>query len=205
MSSSHGTPYDWYDSARVRQRSPPPKGSAVRREDGARALDALRSVVRALRLNSHAVERRIGLTGAQLFVLQQLEEAPAHSMNELAARTFTHQSSVSVVVSRLFDRGLVTREASAADARRTEIGLSGRGRAMLRRAPVTVQSQLVAGMRKLPAARLRALATALEQWISASGIRSANPPLLMEDPMAAGSSSRTTAKDAKKRSTRARE
>jgi DNA-binding MarR family transcriptional regulator len=174
----------------------------VRREDGARALDALRSVVRALRLNSHAVERRIGLTGAQLFVLQQLEEAPATSMNELAARTLTHQSSVSVVVSRLFERGLVTREASAADARRTEIALSGRGRAVLRRAPVTVQSQLVAGMRKLPAARLRALAAALEQWITASGIRSANPPLLMEDAMGAASGSRARSK---KRRARARE
>lgn len=153
----------------------------MRGRDDTRALDALRSIVRALRLNSHAVERRIGLTGAQLFVLQQLEEAGARSMNELAERTLTHQSSVSVVVSRLAERGLVTRAPSASDARRTEIALSPRGRAMLRRAPVTVQSQLVAGLRKLPAARLRALAAALEQWIRAAGIESANPPLLFEE------------------------
>ncbi|HUJ00352.1 MAG TPA: MarR family winged helix-turn-helix transcriptional regulator [Usitatibacter sp.] len=172
----------------------------MRREDGARALDALRSIVRALRLNSHAVERRIGLTGAQLFVLQQLGEGSARSMNELAARTLTHQSSVSVVVSRLVERGLVTRAASAADARRTEIALSPRGRAMLRRAPVTVQSQLIAGMQKLASARLRALAAGLEQWIAASGIESANPPLLMEDGPAARPAARR-----KKRGTRARE
>lgn len=171
----------------------------MRHEESARALDALRAIVRALRLNSHVVERRIGLTGAQLFVLQQLAEAPARSMNELAARTLTHQSSVSVVVSRLVERGLVTREASPADARRTEIALSPRGRAMLKRAPVTVQSQLIAGMRKLPAARLRALAAGLEQWIRASGIESANPPLLMEDAPAARSGARA------KRRTRARE
>lgn len=174
----------------------------MRREDGARALDALRSVVRALRLNSHAVERRIGLTGAQLFVLQQLHDAPARSMNELAARTLTHQSSVSVVVSRLVERGLVTRAASPADARRTEIALSARGRAMLRRAPVTVQSQLVAGLRKLPAARLTALAAGLEQWIRAARIASAHPPLLMEDSPGPAPGFRAAAK---KRRTRARE
>ncbi len=171
----------------------------VRREDGARALDALRSIVRALRLNSHAVEGRIGLTGAQLFVLQQLAEAPARSMNELAARTLTHQSSVSVVVSRLVERGLVTREASPADARRAEIALSARGRATLRRAPVTVQSQLVAGLGKLPAARLRTLAAALEQWIRAAGIEGGRPPLLFEESAPARPAAR------KKRGTRARE
>lgn len=174
----------------------------MRQLESARALDALRAIVRALRLNSHAVERRIGLTGAQLFVLQQLEEAPARSMNELAARTLTHQSSVSVVVSRLVERGLVTRAASPADARRTEIALSARGRAMLRRAPVTVQSQLVAGLRKLPAARLTALAAGLEQWIRAARIASAHPPLLMEDSPGPAPGSRAAAK---KRRTRARE
>jgi len=145
------------------------------------ALDALRSIVRALRLNSHAVERRTGLTGAQLFVLQQLAEGPARSMNELAARTLTHQSSVSVVVSRLVERGLATRTASRTDARRTEIGLSAKGRAVLRRAPVTVQAQLVAGLRKLPAARARSLAASLAQWIRAAGIESAEPPMLFEE------------------------
>jgi len=153
----------------------------VRRDDVSAALDALRSIVRALRLNSHAVEERIGLTGAQLFVLQQLAEGPARSMNELAERTLTHQSSVSVVVSRLAGRGLVTRTPSSADGRRTQIGLSARGRAMLRRAPVTVQAQLVAGLRKLSAARLRALAAGLDEWTRAAGIAATKPPLLFEE------------------------
>lgn len=165
--------------------------------DIGRALDGLRAIVRALRVNSHALERRIGLSGAQLFVLQQLEEGPARSMNQLAERTLTHQSSVSVVVSRLVERGLVTRTTAESDARRTEIALSARGRATLRRAPVTVQSQLVAGLRGLPAARLATLAAGIEGWIRASGIAGANPPLLFEDA--------TERKTGAKRSVRARE
>jgi DNA-binding MarR family transcriptional regulator len=158
---------------------------AARQDDIGRALDGLRAIVRALRLNSHALERRIGISGAQLFVLQQLAEGPARSMNELAERTLTHQSSVSVVVSRLVERGLATRSASPSDARRSEIALSAKGRAMLRRAPVTVQSRLVEGLRRLPPARLRALAAAIEEWTHAAGIEGSRPPLLFEEPQSA--------------------
>lgn len=172
--------------------------AALRRQQHiGRSLDGLRAIVRALRVNSHALERRIGLSGAQLFVLQQLEPGPAGSMNELAERTLTHQSSVSVVVSRLVERGLVTRTAAQADARRTEIALSARGRAMLRRAPVTVQSQLVAGLRALPPARLASLAAGIEGWLRAAGIAEGNPPLLFEDasPAKAGAKRRPRARE----------
>lgn len=175
------------------------KAAAPRRkqQDIGRALEGLRAIVRALRVNSHALERRIGISGAQLFVLQQLQEGPADSMNELAERTLTHQSSVSVVVSRLVERGLVTRTAAATDARRTEIALSARGRAMLRRAPATVQSQLVSGLRALPSARLSALAAGIEGWIRAAGIAEGKPPLFFEDA--------SPAKAGRKRRVRARE
>ena len=157
------------------------RAALAARADRARALDALRSIVRALRLNSHAIERRVGLTGAQLFVLQQLGAGPVRSTNELAARTLTHQSSVSAVVSRLVERGLAVRETSPADARRTEIALTALGRATLRRAPATVQARLVSGLDELSGPRLAALADALVQWTRVCGIENAAPPLFFED------------------------
>src|ERR1051326_5438450 len=90
-------------------------------EDLTRSMDAIRSIVRALRLNTREIELKIGISLAQLFVLQQVAERPAESLNDLADRTATHQSSVSVVVRRLVDRGFVTRTPSAADKRRIEI------------------------------------------------------------------------------------
>src|ERR1043166_2172329 len=97
----------------------------------ARAMNAVRSIVRALRINTRAIELKMGISLAQLFVLQQLAERPAESLNDLAERTATHQSSVSVVVRRLVDRGLVTRTSSAADKRRIEIDLTPAGRGLL--------------------------------------------------------------------------
>src|SRR4029079_10230422 len=84
-------------------------------------LDAIRRIVRARRESSRATEQSVGIGAAQLFVLQRLAGAPGLSLNELAARTFTHQSSVSVVVSRLVDRGLLTRARGGDDGRRIAI------------------------------------------------------------------------------------
>jgi len=78
-------------------------------------LDAVRRIVRALHESSRAAEKTLGVTGAQLFVLQTLADVPGLSLNALAEQTHTHQSSVSTVVSRLAERGLVLRAAAADD------------------------------------------------------------------------------------------
>ena len=150
-------------------------------DDTARAMNAIRSVVRALRLNTRSIEGKLGISLAQLFVLQQLAEKPADSLNELAERTATHQSSVSVVVRRLVDRGLVTRVASQSDRRRVQIALTDEGQALLRGAPPTVQSDLMNGMSRMTPEQQGTLAELLELWVLASGIDLAAAPMMFED------------------------
>src|SRR5260221_12214021 len=84
-------------------------------------LDAIRRIVQALRESSRAAEKRAGLSGAQLFVLQTLGESPGLSLNELAERTRTHQSSVSAVVAKRARQRLVERGTASDDGRRAEI------------------------------------------------------------------------------------
>src|SRR3954464_12110983 len=107
-------------------------------------MNAIRSVVRALRLNTRSIEGKLGISLAQLFVLQQLADKPAESLNELAERTATHQRPVSVVVRRLVDRGFVTREAAASDRRRVQIALTPAGEHILRGAPPAIPNDLIA-------------------------------------------------------------
>jgi DNA-binding MarR family transcriptional regulator len=148
-------------------------------------MNAIRSVVRALRLNTRSIEGKLGISLAQLFVLQQLADKPADSLNELAERTATHQSSVSVVVRRLVEHGLVTRVASTADRRRVQIALTPAGHATLRNAPPTVQNDLMVGMSRLTLAQRATLAELLELWILASGVDLAAPPMIFEDELPA--------------------
>jgi DNA-binding MarR family transcriptional regulator len=144
-------------------------------------LDALRRIVRALRLSARAVEGRLGISAAQLFVLHQLADSEASSIDELAARTLTHQSSVSVVVGRLAERGLVVRRTARDDARRTEIALTATGRSMLRRAPESLQEQLLRALGRLAPGQLRALGQQLVSLVHALEVDAGAPSMFFED------------------------
>lgn len=147
----------------------------------AAALDDFRRIVRALRVSSSALQADLGVSGAQLFVLQQLADMPAASLAELAKRTMTDQSSVSVVVSRLVERNLVTRKTSKADARRSEIALSAKGRALLGRAPRPAQERLVDGLRALAPNVLEGLAFGLSVLVAEMGVGGERPSMFFEE------------------------
>ena len=129
-------------------------------------IDSVRAIVRTLRVSGRAAEQTVGLHGAQLFVLQKLAEEPAQSLAELASRTLTDPSSVSVVVSRLVARRLVSRSVSPDDGRRVIIALTPAGRATLRRAPEAAQAQLMEAAERLPRRELLALAAGLRKLVS---------------------------------------
>jgi len=162
----------------------PPEVSASGKhgdEDARVILDSVRRIVRALRESSRAAEGRVGVSGAQLFVLQKLADAGALSLNELAERTLTHQSSVSVVVSRLEEAGFVRRARSAEDARRLEITLTRAGQALLAKAPGAAQELLIGGVRKLSPRERQQLARGLARLVDAMGIEERTPSMFFED------------------------
>src|SRR5881227_730359 len=101
--------------------------------DSQRILDSIRRLVRMLRVSDRQAQAELGVSGAQLFVLTELGKTPALSLNDLAVRTRTDQSSVSVVVTRLVEAGLVSRDRDANDARRLVLTLTKAGVAAVRR------------------------------------------------------------------------
>ncbi|MEO7095552.1 MAG: MarR family winged helix-turn-helix transcriptional regulator [Polyangiales bacterium] len=145
-------------------------------------LDGIRRIVQALRESSRGTEKRVGLSAAQLFVLLKLAGERALSINELAARTLTHQSSVSVVVGRLVAAGMVVSTRSETDARRVEIALTRKGRAALSKAPEATQDRLIAAIAALPRPRRKALAEALELLADSMSPRGKTPRMLFEEP-----------------------
>src|SRR5678810_901153 len=130
-------------------------------------LGALRRLVRALRLADRAAESRLGLSAAQLFVLERLSEGPVGSMAELAGRTLTDASSVSVVVHRLAQRGLVVCAVASDDARRT--------------APRSPQADLLVALEQLNGTERKELEQLLERVVRGMGIDETAPtPMFFE-------------------------
>ncbi len=148
-------------------------------------MDALRRIVQALRLSSRDAEKKTGMSGAQLFVLQTLaaaEEGKAASIGELAARTRTDQSSVSVVVTRLEERGLVVRRPAATDARRVEVVLTSKGRKIAATAEPPAQARMMATLEQLPATKLTILRSGLEDLVAGMGVEQQPAHLFFEEP-----------------------
>lgn len=149
-------------------------------DEVAHVMDDLRRIVRALHGATDESMRDLGVSTAQHFVLRQIGVRPGQSMSELAGRTHTTQSSVSEVVGRLATMGLVERRPATSDRRRAELTLTPAGRALLRRAPDTVQERLIAGLSRLPDWRRQALAEALSAWLAEAGLASVIPTMFLE-------------------------
>ena len=151
-------------------------------DDGeiAPVFNSLRRLVHSLHNASRDTERRLGVTGAQLFVLTQLRATPSLSINALAERTMTHQSTVSVVVRRLVRRKLVRKVRATDDARRVELTLTPAGAALLKRAPEAVQVRLARAIAALDATDRGVIARGLQQLVRAVGADVAAAPMFFE-------------------------
>jgi len=172
----------------------PPKQKVDRAtKDTRRVLDSIRRIVRVLRLASRDAEKRVGLSAAQLFVLQKLAEGGVLSVNDLAERTHTHQSSVSVVVRRLVERGFADRIRSKADARQAEVSVTTAGKAVLKSAPTAAQDHIIHALEHMNSGEVRDLAGALEKLVQHLGIDgTAIVPMLFEDESPKGVGRRNT-------------
>ena len=159
---------------------PTPTASTTRQARELHAiLDAFRAIVQALRAGAEG-RAAATITAAQLFALQQVAAHPDASINEIAALTFTHQSSVSVVIQRLVEAGLVKKSAGG-DRRRTLLTATARGKRLLARAPRSVQQDLVAALSALPPGDRRSLARLLTIVAAAVRVdRQPHPPMFFE-------------------------
>jgi DNA-binding MarR family transcriptional regulator len=145
-------------------------------------LDSIRRIVRALRVSSRRSEQSAGLSAAQLFVLQNLSASKPISVNDLAELTFTHQSTVSVVVQRLVEKKLVIRQRSTSDARALQLKLSKSGAALVKRPPVQpAQHELVRSLRALSARDQALLSNLLNALVHGAGWAEATPHLFFEE------------------------
>jgi DNA-binding MarR family transcriptional regulator len=156
------------------------KGRAADAE-GKRILDAIRLLVRSLRIFDRQAQSKYGLSAAQMFVLHALDTNDVLSLNELAERTATDQSSASVVVQRLVDGGYVLRTPRKDDRRHVELRLTPKGRTIIRRSPPPAQKNILDAIQAMPERQRKVFAKMLDEFVAAIGASGAKAPMLFED------------------------
>jgi DNA-binding MarR family transcriptional regulator len=122
----------------------------------------LRRISQAIELWSRELQRRFGLTSPQLAVLRQVAEGVNLSPTTIGEALHLSQPTVTGVLQRLEDAGLISREKSTVDRRSVIATVTEEGRALLAKAPPLLRDQFRVQMSELPDYRQSELLSSLQ-------------------------------------------
>jgi DNA-binding MarR family transcriptional regulator len=125
-------------------------------------LQILWAVEHELQAASKRMRARLGVTGPQRLVLRMLGHNPRLRPGELARLLHDHPSTLTGVLQRLEDRGLITREIDAADRRSTLLHLTATGREVDSVRDGTIEASVGRALARLSPEQLAAAREVLE-------------------------------------------
>jgi DNA-binding MarR family transcriptional regulator len=146
-------------------------GGAAKHRKMLDVLAQFRVVFRSVRQHYLRVQRRSGVTGAQLWALAHVAGNPGTRMGELARALAIHPSTASNLVRRLEALALVARRRRGRDQRTVQLYLTGKGAKALSRAPQPLIGVLQQALSELPVRRLEALRRQLGELIGAMKVK----------------------------------
>lgn len=128
-------------------------------------LRQFRIIFGAIRHHFSEIESACGISGSQLWLLQEVARCPDIGVSALAKLLSIHQTTCSLLVDRLVKAGYVKKTRSTKDQRRVGLTVTTAGRGLLRRAPGPAEGMLPMALRTLPDVGLRTLHVNLAELI----------------------------------------
>jgi DNA-binding MarR family transcriptional regulator len=126
-------------------------------------LVSLRRILRATSIHSRKLGRSVGITAPQLIVLRAVNANDGLTASEVARAVSLSQATITIIVSRLEERGLLARERSSVDRRRVHVSLTPAGREVLAEAPQPLQESFSRRFEALPRWEQHQLVSSLER------------------------------------------
>lgn len=134
-------------------------------------LKKFRIIYGSVRQHFREVEQVCGVTGSQLWILQEVGNTPGIGVSELADRLSIHQSTGSQLVEKLVARGLINKERSKEDQRRVGLRVTEEASRLLTNAPGPAEGILPEALQALPESALLALNDSLLEVIGQLRVR----------------------------------
>jgi len=103
-------------------------------------LQGVWELVHALDVRSKRMAQTLGVTGPQRLVIRIVGQKPSQTASEISQMLGKHPSTLTGVLARLEDRGLLDREIDAADRRRARFTLTAAGKKIDRERRGTVEA-----------------------------------------------------------------
>ena len=129
-------------------------------------LQQFRVIYGSMRRHFREVEERCGLSGSQMWVLQEAHRQPEIGIGQLAVHLGIHQSTCSLMVDKLVGAGLLVKTRKAGDQRRVGLCLTDRGTATLARLPGPAEGILPQALSSIPEVALKTLNINLAELIA---------------------------------------
>lgn len=104
-------------------------------EPATRVLRRFRIVFNAIKGHFREVEKRAGVSGAQLWALSVVRDTPGLGVGGLAKAMDIHQSTASNLLRPLLEAGLLSGERGGADRRSVQLQVTTKGMRVLAKAP----------------------------------------------------------------------
>ena len=140
---------------RSSQTSPPTEKSSRLGE----VLDFMKllwAVDHGLQSTSKRMEAKMGVTGPQRLVIRIVGRYPGISAGQLAEIMQLHPSTLTGVLKRLQERGIIERRVDPNDGRRALLGLTARGRELDSLRTGTVEAAVRQALKAVPRRKLEA-------------------------------------------------
>lgn len=134
-------------------------------------LKKFRIIYGSVRQQFREIEQTCGVTGSQLWILQEVAKTPDIGISELADRLSIHQSTGSQLVEKLVGRNLIIKERSKEDQRRVGLRVTAEASKLLTNAPGPAEGILPEALQALPESALLALNNSLVEVIGQLRVR----------------------------------
>jgi len=139
---------------------------AAQRSVSENVMIALRKIIQAIELNSKRLVKRVGLTGPQLVILQEITRSGEVTAGEIARAVSLSQATVTGILERMEKRGLLARQRSDRDKRRIMVRITESGRQIIEEAPPLMQEAFVEKFSSLQDWEQTMILSALQRLVS---------------------------------------
>ena len=147
-------------------------------------LICLRKIIQSIDIQSKHLMKKVGLTGPQLVILQEISKYDEAPVGAIARAISLSQATVTGVLERLEKRALVTRRRDVIDRRRVLVRITNKGLQILETSPPPLQASFVEQFDNLQDWEQSMILSSLERLVSimdAKAIKAA--PILTTDPL----------------------
>ena len=140
-------------------------GCSEDEKDGVSYLEILqkfRIIVSTAQKYSQRVEKSLGVSGAQLWIMKEIERVPGMRVGEVARKLAIHQTTASNLLDALEKKDMVCKMRMTTDQRIVNLTLTEKGRALLMKAPDLTRGLLPEALSQMEQADLVRIGESLD-------------------------------------------